>query len=138
MKHALLLAFLFSVSAFAEVKWSDVEKGKKYILDREVVLEKEDFKLTIPAKANIQLIEAMSLPMIKVELLKFDISSYCNDTQGVSDIKLIDIKQPDELIVTVGADLSQDCIMEVFVETKDIYTHSILKNSTNDPNTSSK
>jgi hypothetical protein len=127
MKHILILALLFSVSAFSQSKWSELVKDKKYITDREIVLEKDNFKLTIPAKANLQLVEAMSLPMIKVELLKFDISSYCSDSQNVSDIMLIDIKQPTGLIVTVGADLSEDCIMEVFIETKDVYSNSIFK-----------
>jgi hypothetical protein len=135
MKHILIFAFLLSASAFSQTKlqstpqskWSDLEKDKKYKTDREIVLEKDDFKLVLPAKANIQMVEAMSLPMIKVELLKFDISAYCNDSENVSDIKLIDIRQPSGLIVTVGADLSEDCIMEVFIETKDVYSNSIFK-----------
>jgi hypothetical protein len=127
MKHVLILVFLFSVSAFSQSKWSELVKDKKYTTDREIVLEKDNFKLVVPAKSELQLIDAMSLPMIKVELLKFDISSHCSDTQDVSDIKLIDIKQPTGLIVTVGADLSEDCIMEVFIETKDVYSNSIFK-----------
>ena len=30
---------------------------------------------------------------IKVELLKFDISEFCSESQSISDIKLVDIKQ---------------------------------------------
>jgi len=127
MKQFLILVLLFSVSAFSSVKWSQLIKDKKYVTNRAIVLEKDAFRLLIPAKAKLRMIDAMSLPMIKVELLKFDISAYCQDSQNVSDIMLIDIKQPSGLIVTVGADLSEDCIMEVFVESKDVYSNSLFK-----------
>ncbi len=126
MKHIIMIAILFSASTFASVKWSNLEKAKKYVTDREIVLEKEEFKLTLPKASSFKLVEAMSLPMIKVELLKFDISEFCSESQSISDIKLVDIKQASGLIVTVGADLAEDCIMEVFVETKDIYTNSFF------------
>ena len=90
-------------------------------------LEKQGYKLDLPKNSKITLVEVMSLPMIKVELLKFDISEFCNDGESISDIKLIDIKQASGLIVTVGADLAEDCVMEMFVETKDVYTNSIFK-----------
>jgi hypothetical protein len=118
---------LFSTVAIAQSKWSDLEKNKKYSTNRVISLEKEGYKLELPKNSKIELVEAMSLPMIKVELLKFDISEFCNDGESISDIKLIDIKQPSGLIVTVGADLAEDCVMEMFVESKDVYTNSIFK-----------
>ncbi len=127
MKQFLMLLMLFSTASFAMSKWSDLEKNKKYTTDRAISLEKEGYKLNLPINSKIELVEVMSLPMIKVELLKFDISEYCNDGESISDIKLIDIKQSSGLIVTVGADLAEDCVMEMFVETKDIDTNSLFK-----------
>lgn len=127
MKQLLIIVILFSTVAFAKTKWSDLEKNKKYSTDRVITLEKTGYKLDLPINSKIELVEVMSLPMIKVELLKFDISEFCNDGESISDIKLIDIKQSSGLIVTVGADLAEDCVMEMFVESKDIYTNSLFK-----------
>jgi hypothetical protein len=127
MKQIFIFVILFSTVTFAQSKWSDLEKNKKYSTNRAITLEKEGYKLELPKNSKIELVEAMSLPMIKVELLKFDISEFCNDGESISDIKLIDIKQSSGLIVTVGADLAEDCVMEMFVETKDVYTNSIFK-----------
>ena len=122
-----IATFLLSAPALSNTKWSSLIKAKKYTTDREIVLEKEEFKMTVPRNSALKLIDAMSLPMIKVELLKFDLSEFCTKRDSISDIKLIDVKQSSGTISTVGADLAVDCIMEVFVETKDVYSNSFFK-----------
>jgi hypothetical protein len=107
--------------------WSDLDTDQSYRLTTEIVLEKNNFKVEIPLNANIRLQEKLSLPMIKVELLKFDVSKYCSDSNYTTDIALIDIKQQNGKVVTVGADIAEDCLLEVYVETGDSYSISFFK-----------
>jgi hypothetical protein len=92
-----------------------------------MILEKNTTKIELPLGANLKLQEKISLSMIKVELLKFDVSEYCSDSNFTTDISLIDIKQANGKVVTVGADIAEDCLLEVYVETSDYYSISFFK-----------
>lgn len=128
MKLLLSIIVLISSSAYANSKsWDDLVVDNPYILTTEIFLEKQAIQFKLPRGANIILQEKITLPMIKVELLKFDISNYCSDSNLTTDISLIDIKQTSGKIVTVGADIAENCILEVYVETSDYYSSSILK-----------
>lgn len=128
MKYILPLLVLISTSAFAKtISWSDLTPNKTYTLTQEINLEKATDKVSLPENADLKLQEKMSLPMIKVELYKFDISKYCADSEFTTDISLIDIKQAGGKVVTVGADVAEECLLEVYVETTDLYSTSIFK-----------
>lgn len=127
MKKLLVLVLLISVNAFSAVKnWNDLVINQIYKIDQTIELEKNLSNIIVPVNANLKFVEKLPMPMIKVDLYKFDISSYCSDQEFSSEIKLIDIKQPSGKIITIGADVAEDCILEIFVETKDTYTQSLF------------
>lgn len=127
MKKLLVLVLLISVNAFSAVKnWNDLVINQIYKIDQTIELEKNLSNIIVPINANLKFVEKLPMPMIKVDLYKFDISSYCSDQEFSSEIKLIDIKQPSGKIITIGADVAEDCILEIFVETKDTYTQSLF------------
>lgn len=130
MKIILSILLAITSNAFAsDLVWSDLVKGNTYTLTQTIGLEKLDTKTKaeVPAGASLRLEDRMSLPMIKVELYKFDLSKYCDDNDLTTDISLIEIKQPNGKIITVGADIAEDCLLEVYLETKDSFTTSIFK-----------
>jgi len=128
MKLLLSIIVLISSNAYANSKtWGNLVIDNPYVLSTEIFLEKQTIQFKLPLDANIILQEKITLPMIKVELLKFDISKYCSDSNLSTDISLIDIKQMNGKVVTIGADIAEECILEVYVETNDYYSTSFLK-----------
>jgi hypothetical protein len=128
MKYLLSIILLISTNVYANSKtWSDLVIDNSYNITTQMILEKNTTKIELPLGANLKLQEKISLSMIKVELLKFDVSEYCSDSNFTTDISLIDIKQANGKVVTVGADIADDCILEVYVETSDYYSISFFK-----------
>lgn len=128
MKYLLSIILLISSNVYANSKpWSDLLNNNPYNITTQMILEKNTTKIELPLGANLKLQEKISLPMIKVELLKFDVSEYCSDSNFTTDISLIDIKQANGKVVTVGADIAEDCLLEVYVETSDYYSISFFK-----------
>lgn len=123
----ILFTLIFSCNIFAANKsWENLVVENFYIIDRSIELERNKLNLSIPANAKIQLVEKMPLPMIKVDLYKFSLGKYCSDNDFTSEIILIDVQQPSNKLATIGVDIAEDCILEVFVETKDTYSISIF------------
>jgi hypothetical protein len=128
MKYLLSIILLISSNVYANSKaWSDLLTDNSYNITTQMILEKNTTKIELPLGANLKLQEKISLSMIKVELLKFDVSEYCSDSNFTTDISLIDIKQANGKVVTVGADIAEDCLLEVYVETSDYYSISFFK-----------
>jgi hypothetical protein len=127
MKYLFIVLVLLSSNVYAAAKsWDELKLDSKALLLEEIVLTKNTFTVNLPKNSLIKLQERISMPMIKVDLFKFDISKYCSDDELTTDIQLIDIKQNDGSIIIVGADIAEDCLMEVFIESKDIYSTSIF------------
>ena len=123
----ILFVVLFSTNLLAANKsWDNLVVGESYTIDRNIDLERNKLNLLIPVNAKIAMIEKMPLPMIKVDLYKFSLGKYCSDNDFTSEINLIDINQPNGKLTTIGVDIAEDCILEVFVETKDTYSLSLF------------
>lgn len=127
MKYLIVL--LVALSAFSqtkELKWSNLYQNQSYNLSQTVNVSdrKEDF--SIAAGTKIKLIESTSLPMINVQLFKFELPS-CPSNSLKTELELLEIPQENKPAVVVGYDIVENCVLEFFIELKDFYSKSILK-----------
>lgn len=127
MKLFLILLLTVSTSVFSKnLKWSSLYKGIKYTLTQQIDVtdRKEDF--SIPVDSKLKLIESTALPMINVQLFKFELPS-CPSSSMKTELELLELAQANQKVVVIGFDVVENCILEVFIEQKDIYSNSILK-----------
>lgn len=124
LKSLILLVLLSSASAFANFKWSDLIEGKDYTVDRDIELAKNLEVFKIAKGDSFKLVEFKELPMINVYLGQFKVDS-CKDNEQTSEMILVDIKDNSKT-TTVGANLSQECILEVYLEKRDLYSKSLF------------
>ena len=122
-----LIIFTFSLSALAANKsWDNLNQSSYYELTKEIVLTDEVNTVTLKPGMKFKLAERTSMGMIKVELYKFDISSQCPSSDMTTDIELLDIIQSNGNTATVGVDVAEDCLLEVFVEFADLKSTSVF------------
>lgn len=127
MKLFLALLLTISVGAFSKnLKWSSLYKGNTYTLNQQINVTdtKEDF--SVPAQSKLKLIDSSALPMISVQLYKFSLPS-CPSSSMKTELELLELPQGNAKVVVIGFDVIENCILEVFIEQKDIYSKSILK-----------
>lgn len=127
MKSLVLILFILSGSVFAKnMKWSSIYKNNSYTLTEQIDVtdRKEDF--SIPVDTKLKLVESNALPMINVQLFKFELPS-CPSSSMKTELELLEINQEGQEAVVIGYDVVENCILEVFIEQKDIYSKSILK-----------
>lgn len=127
MKLFLILLLTVSTSVFSKnLKWSSLYKGATYTLTQQVDVtdRKEDF--SVPADSKLKLIESTALPMINVQLFKFGLPS-CPSNSMKTELELLELPQTNQKVIVIGFDVIENCILEVFIEQKDIYSKSILK-----------
>lgn len=124
---ATTLAF-FSLSAFSQMKWSDIDKGSKLRFAQEIKLETTDVtkSFLIQKGSRVAVNDRIALSMINVEMFKMELVN-CSDSSAKGEMQLFDIEQANGKIVTAGIELTGDCHLEVFIETKDIYSKSLFK-----------
>lgn len=120
----LAALFCFVISSSHASDWIDLNFEDNYKLTKNI-------KLTISDEASIviskddkwQLLEVVPLPMINVELYKFDWLECRTDvTTQMEIIDPRDLKNDP----SVGVQLD-NCYLEVFVETKDLGTLSLFR-----------
>lgn len=127
MKLFLILLLTVSTSVFSKnLKWSSLYKGATYTLTQQVDVtdRKEDF--SVLADSKLKLIESTALPMINVQLFKFELPS-CPSNSMKTELELLELPQANQKVIVIGFDVVENCILEVFIEQKDIYSKSILK-----------
>ena len=131
MLYRIVLAVFistFSVSAFSQIKWSDISDGDKLRFTQEISLEviQAEKAFQIPRGASVVVDERITLGMINVELFKMTLTN-CHDDSARAEMQLFDIEQPNGKTVTAGVELTGDCQLEVFLETRDMYSQSFFK-----------
>lgn len=133
--HKYLISLVFIILTFSNVafaslsSWDNLSESSFYQLDREIILKNEENQIVLKPGMRFKLKQRVSMGMIKVELYKFDIQQQCSNNDMTTDIELIDIVQPqnNNKIVTVGVDLAEDCILEIYVEYIDLYSLSLFQ-----------
>jgi hypothetical protein len=128
MKLVLVLLFVVSANVFSKnLKWSSLYKDSTYSLTQQIDItdtRKEDF--SILAESKLKLIQSTALPMINVQLFKFELPS-CPSNSMKTELELLELPQANQKIVVIGFDIVENCILEIFIEQKDLYSKSIFK-----------
>jgi len=115
----------FSALATTAKNWNDLETGLVYNSDQEIELMGDDSTLVINTNTALTFLGKIPLGAIKVQLYKFKVST-CTDTAMETELELINIQQPRGVDIVAGVELAENCILELFIETKDSNTVSIF------------
>lgn len=125
----LLFALTFCYSTIANASglgWGRLELDRTYYASQSMTLHLDENTYSIKKNTPMKLIEVSTLTMIKVVLHKFKINN-CPATDLETDLELVNIPQNDSSKTTVGVNLAKSCILEVFVEAKDVQTLSFVQ-----------
>ncbi|MCO4754791.1 MAG: hypothetical protein KC478_09920 [Bacteriovoracaceae bacterium] len=124
---AFLALFVASVSAHSHnIKWADLVESRTYKLDRELTLSYNKSTYKVEANEELRLLDFRPLSMINVFLAEFKILN-CSKNEFSSEMILANVGQPSGQEVSVGVDMAEKCILEVFIEKKDYNAVSILR-----------
>lgn len=115
-----------SLSHAQNLRWADLVESKVYKIDRQVELNKNRSDLSIKASEELRLLDFKPLPMMNVYLAKFKLLG-CSFKDFVSEMTLVEVKQPNGKDVAIGVDMAQKCILEVFLEKKDYNAISMFR-----------
>ncbi len=126
MRFALII-LIFTFNAFAQqnYRWSDLVEGETYRIDRDIEMDYAKNLYKVSKGQLLKLQNVKPLPMINVYMAEFHVTK-CTDTNMTTEMILVEVKQPDSKVVSVGVDLTYGCKLEVFIEKKDYSSKSIL------------
>ncbi len=119
-KLILSLVILFSSQLLA-LDWYDFELGTTFKLDKEIVFAKEG--ITLKKGEHFQLDDIITLP-ISVSVFQFEVNN-CPGENVSTEMIIIDptFNAGDP---SVGVQLQEGCLLEVYVELKDYFTKSLF------------
>lgn len=123
----VLLALVFSSQVFAN-SWNDLEVGESYTLNQEISLVSNSpgqSTYHIPAGTVLNHSDLIPLDMISVLIYQFKLPN-CPGNDFETQMEIIPVQGTSPL-VEIGAQVGSNCLLEIFIETKDIYTSSIVK-----------
>lgn len=126
MKHILLIlltVILFSHNSIAST-WESISEGRSYKLMQDLKIEDGKKELFLSKGTRLKALEVSELNMIKVNFQKYQVQN-CPDETLETDLELVpvDIKGTK---LSVGVNMTKGCILEVFVEKKDVEKASFL------------
>lgn len=122
MKYLSLFFLLLSLTASAEIlQWADLELDQKIILNQEILFAQEG--LVIPAETEFTTEDFIGLP-IDVELYQVKMKK-CAFPSETAEMILLEPYQKNDR--SVGITLKENCVLEIFVELKDLYSNSLFK-----------
>lgn len=127
-QKVLIILMLIAVNtAFgANRSWNDLSVGNTFEITQKIKLGQKDQNITLESGRKLRLLEVTPLSMIKVYLHKYRIDN-CNSKTPITDLELIKIKNQNKKIKTVGIDISEPCVLEVFIDKQDYHSKSFLK-----------
>lgn len=125
MKFLLILMCLFfSFSAVAQaLEWGELELDQKLILNQEILFSNEGIVISPETQFEVQ--DIIGLP-IDVELYEVRMKKCAFPTKTAEMILLEPFQKNDR---SVGIVLKENCVLEIFVELKDIYSKSLFRNN---------
>lgn len=128
----LFFAFMlvsFNLYAAGNVSWYDFEYNQKTKLTQSIQLkqlhERSGSLIEIKQGDGFVLRNAMGLGSLNVVLFTFDYLN-CPGPQMRTDMEIIPVKNTYP-VVEIGAQLTQNCKLEIFVENKDLMTKSFFE-----------
>lgn len=125
MKYTLILSLFLSCFSVAAqvVEWADIELDQKLTLTQEILFANEG--IVIAPETHVEVTDIIGLP-IDVELYQVKMKKCAFPSKTAEMILLEPFQQTDR---SVGIQLKENCILEIFVELKDLYSKSLFKNN---------
>lgn len=125
MKYIAILTLLFSTHAFSIMSntWDKLEPGNRYKLNQNLNFKTSNQKISFKKGTRLKLVESTSLNMIKVQLQRYEIDG-CKNQNIQTDLAFVPINGDEQK--AVGINLSKGCILEVFVEKKNLQNESLV------------
>jgi hypothetical protein len=126
MKYFLLILLnllVFSELSFAST-WQSISEGKSYKLKQDLKIEGENKALLLSKGTRLRALEVSELNMIKVNFQKYKVQN-CPDKTLETELELVPVKVEGKKL-SVGINMTKGCILEVFVENKDVEEASFL------------
>jgi hypothetical protein len=123
----VLFVLVFSSQVFAS-SWNDLEIGEGYTLKQELTLVSNSpgqSQFHIPAGTKLVHSDLFPLDMISVMLYQFKLPN-CPGNDFETQMEIIPVQETSPL-VEIGAQVASNCLLEIFIETRDIYSSSIVK-----------
>jgi hypothetical protein len=117
---------LMSFNLFAAT-WNDLEINQNYQINQSFQLpqlERGHSLLDINAGEKFILKEVIGLDMINVSLYRFNYKN-CPGSAMKTEMEIIPVKNTTP-VVEVGAQLELECMLEIFIENKDVLTESFF------------
>ena len=128
MRSLLVLFVLVFSSQVLASSWNDLEIGETYTLNQEIVLvsnSPSESSFHIPAGTKLSHSDLIPLDMISVMLYLFKLPK-CPGNDFETQMEIIPVQGTSPL-VEIGAQVASNCQLEIYIETKDIYSSSIVK-----------
>ena len=110
------------------VSWNDLEISNQYKINQQLQLrqiERSGSMLEISAQESFSLKEVIGLDMINVVLYRLNYKN-CPGADLKTEMEIIPVKKTTP-VVEVGAQIEENCMLEIFLETKDLRTESLFE-----------
>jgi hypothetical protein len=123
----LLTLLLFSVNAFA-LDWWDLEANQKYKITQDFQLpqtERSGSLLDVSVGDEVVFKYKVGIPGLNTQIFVFDYLA-CPGPQMETDLKYFPV-QGTSPVINVGVHVEPVCELNVFIETKDVFTKSFLE-----------
>jgi hypothetical protein len=121
MKNLLLSFITFSTFQVFALDWYEFDLDKTYTLEKEIRFQKENIILQVGDQFKLRDIIGLS---INVSIFQFDVKK-CPGPNLITELIIIDptlmFNDP-----SVGVQLQKSCLLEVYVEMKDIFSKSLF------------
>ncbi len=124
----LLIALLLVSSNALAIDWYNLEAYQDLKVTQSFQLKQQISSgsiLEIVEGQKFTLNEIVGLDMINVTLFKLHYKN-CPGPAMVTDMEIIPVKNTSP-VVEIGAQLTQNCILEIFIESKDLMTESFFE-----------
>jgi hypothetical protein len=110
------------------VSWNDLEISNQYKINQQLQLrqiERSGSTLEISAQESFILKEVIGLDMINVSLYRLQYKN-CPGPAMKTEMEIIAVKNTAP-VVEVGAQLEENCMLEIFIENRDLMTDSLFE-----------
>ena len=127
MRLLIGLALVFSFNTFA-ADWNSLEIGTSYKLTQGFSLpqlERSGSMVEFTKGEEVVLTDIVPLDMISVVLYEFQYKN-CPGPEMKTDMEIIPV-QGTSPVVEIGALLEKNCNLQIFLETRDMYSESIVE-----------
>ncbi len=110
------------------VSWNDLEISNQYKINQQLQLrqiERSGSMLEISAQESFILKEVIGLDMINVSLYRLQYKN-CPGPAMKTEMEIIAVKNTAP-VVEVGAQLEENCMLEIFIESRDLMSDSLFE-----------